>query len=109
MIGCVDCARLKAEIADLKRAYGQEYPALGPVATALGLTRDQTRIVLILFYAKDWVSSHTLEARMDSTFDCLKTHICRIRRLVGREFIETQYAIGYRLSEAARRRVEAAL
>ena len=107
MTGCPQCAQLRQQIVALRREYGQEFQHgdMNAVREKLGLTRDQSRIVLTLFYADDFVSSHALEKRIDSTFDCLKTHICRIRSVAGRDLIETRYGIGYRLGMGGRLRV----
>lgn len=111
MIGCSDCARYKQEIAELRREYGQTISdsAMGAVTDGLGVTAALARIVLTLFHAGDWVSSRTLEKRLDKTGDTLKTQICRIRHVVGYDFIETTYAVGYRLSETGMARVREAL
>lgn len=111
MIGCVDCARYRQEIAELRREYGQTISDAHMVAvrTKFGLTATLTQLVLILFVAGDWVSSRSLEKRFDKTADTIKVHICRIRRLVGHDFVETSYAVGYRLSDEGMVRVDAAL
>lgn len=107
MIGCPTCARLKQQVADLRREFGQEMRAADMVAVgdALGLTPTQSRIALTLFYAGDWVHSHALEKRLDMDGNSLKTHICRIRRVAGDDLIESRYAIGYRLGMEGRARV----
>lgn len=110
-LGCLECARLRTEIASLRRQYGQDFPqgALGTAVDVLGLTPEQSRIVLTLYYARDYVHSHTLEERLDMDGDCLKTHICRIRWRKGKPFIETRYDVGYRLGAEAREQIEEAI
>jgi biotin operon repressor len=100
---CANCTALRSEVSALRRELGREYrPGDIDKMLGCGLTDYHARIVLLLYYADDWVSSWQLESRLDIARESLKTHVYRIRERLGVGAVENRYRTGYRLSAKAR-------
>lgn len=100
---CPNCAKIAAELAELRNAVGlaEMSGSVFAVREALGLGPTTARLVLKLYSAAGRpVEKKALDAVLSKGVGdrCLKVHIWRIRQDVGADFIETVPGYGYRLS-----------
>ena len=107
---CPHCAKMAAELAELRSALGlaEMSGAVFAVREALGLSPTTARLVLKLYSAAGRpVEKKALETALTApgSGQCLKVHIWRIRQLVGADLIETVTGYGYRLSPSGMARV----
>lgn len=102
---CPHCAKMAAELAELRSALGlaEMSGSVFALREALNLSPTTARLVLKLYSAAGRpVEKKALDAVLSKGVGdrCLKVHIWRIRQLVDSHFIETVPGYGYRLSQS---------
>lgn len=105
---CARCEELEDEIAWLRSELGASVDAttLAAIRGRFSLTRAQAIIVMCLFNAKCRVVSFARLAEAtpvgvrsgESDCQLVRSHICRIRKVVGEDAIETVRGDGWRIS-----------
>lgn len=108
---CANCQALREQVVNLERQMGLSFPkgAMGALTETLGLSPNQCRLLLTIYYHGDWTHSRYLERHLDMNDAVLKVSIYRIRQRLGRAFLDSHWGIGYRLPDAARARVQEVL
>lgn len=123
-MACGCCAAKDRKIAELEKLLdGAVYPTRegsAHLAKDLGITPQQAELVETLFrsgarFLDKWTIDEALSRPKDrgdpdeTMSNLVQVQILRIRKRLGRDFIQTQWGHGFRLSEAARARVSALL
>lgn len=104
---CANCEVLRRQVTNLERQMGRDFPkgAMGSVAEHLGLTPNESRLLLTIYYRDDWTASRYIEHHLDMCDSVLKSNVFKMRRKLGHAAIESHWGIGYRLSPAAQLRI----
>ena len=100
---CPHCEVKDEEIRHLRRELGLRMAdgEAGAMMTRLGVTATHARILRVLYAAKGRVVAHgdlISELPMDGDADALKTHVCRMRSIIGDTAIDTARGLGYALT-----------
>jgi two-component system, cell cycle response regulator CtrA len=94
---------LRQQIMELRRGVNVQMSDLGPGPPEWGLTPVQRRLVLLL--ASREVASHEfIEETLDSRRQCVRVHLCRIRKKLAPFGVEirTIWGIGISLDSETR-------
>ena len=111
---CPHCEELREEVRQLRRELAYEIKASDAdrVRIVFGLSRQAGKIVWSLYQARGRrLTAEALLLQLDSEGEdqLIKVQVSRIRRAMGRSFIDTYWGSGYALSEVGRLQVEEAL
>lgn len=114
---CETCADLRERIAYLESELGVQASdtEFARVKAAFGLQPMSTRIVLALWKVRgDVIGRWRLEELIrgdgeDCSEGLLKVHISRVRKRLGKDAVDNVWGRGYRLSDEALGRVDAAV
>lgn len=108
---CRNCVILRDKVRELERQLGRGYGYghVGAMVTNLKLTPTQGRIILLLYYRKDWVETDHILRAVDISDESLKSQVHQVRQKLGHDTIESHWGIGYRLSATGMERVSAAI
>ncbi len=113
----VECAALRDEVAELRKALGLSgrLTEQRAIERAFGLNRSEARLLQALYDAsgkvvpRQTLDSVVLKATSyEDGSDALKTHVCRVRAKLGPETIDTADG-GYAITHAGRALVASAL
>lgn len=114
---CERCADLEEQIAWLKSELGltQDTSAVHALRGRFKIDPQQARLLLTLYEAHGrtltTVFLHEAISSREHTYGSKLVHVrvMRLRKVLGKEAIETLYGLGYRLSAEGRDRVSLAL
>lgn len=105
---CAHCAQLEEEVAFLRSELGQRYAATDVqiIADTFGLTPGVAHVLRQLYGANGhpvtpWQIAEGLPGIEDRDPEISRVYICRIRKALGRDAVETVRTRGYRLAPAS--------
>jgi len=100
---CANCARLLAEIEDLKAELGYvgETGAAYRARKTLGLTPTEFKLAQALWAGRNrpYVAITALAPAI-CTENALKIHVCHLRKKMGAAAVESIWGLGYKLNPA---------
>lgn len=116
---CARCADLEERVAWLERELGmvRDIERHHRFRRAARLIPSTAEVVLRLYDAAGGVVTNAQILEMlpsgrlekDVLTNLTKVHMCRARRALGRDVVETQWGVGYRMTPQGRARVRAIL
>lgn len=103
----VSVDELKEEIIQLKQMLSMipQLNDLGNLASGLDITKQQAEILLLMYNAKNnWLSRSRIEYTISNNNEnynpkCVEVQISKLRKIIGRDCIETINGIGYKLTK----------
>lgn len=113
-MSCPHCERMEAEIAHLQSELGlrRSDGEIGAIMSRLDVTPTWARLLRAMYSAKGRVVSHAFLTDMlpfDGEKSSLTTTLCKIRKKIGANTIETITGMGYALTPEGMSLVMAAM
>ena len=117
---CPRCAELEERIAFLESELGltKDATLLAEIRTRFGLTAGEATLLQVLYQspagrvARNWTLLEQLppkEGGPDRGLKIVDVYICKLRKSIGKDAIETVWGEGYRLTPDARLKLSALL